>query len=282
MESHTYTFRNTHFKSVSLIITTYNQERRLQMVLDSVLNLACLPSEVLIADDGSGPKTKDLVESYQLLFAQKNLPLKHVWQEDLGFRAAKSRNNAIKEATSEYIITIDTDIILSSMFIADHMHFAHPGVLAQGTRLTLDSTESNQLLERGDFRLAYAKKSLKNFRCLPLARLVAWRMRTAKVLEDAQVWRNGIGWVRSANMGFSKADFNAIEGFNEEYIGWGGEDGEFVMRFLFNGGRVQKLRFCALAYHIYHPENSRHNLHTNHLITIRTLLGKKISWKDPP
>ncbi|BCZ17613.1 hypothetical protein NHP190003_08950 [Helicobacter sp. NHP19-003] len=54
MKSRTCTFRNTYFKSVSLIITTYNQEQHLQMVLDSVLNLACSPSEVLVADDGGG------------------------------------------------------------------------------------------------------------------------------------------------------------------------------------------------------------------------------------
>ncbi|BCZ18635.1 hypothetical protein NHP190012_02770 [Helicobacter sp. NHP19-012] len=133
-------FRNIHFKSVSLIITTYNQEQHLKMVLDSVLNLACLPNEVLIADDGGD--TQALIESYRPLFAQKNLLLKHVWQEDLGFRATKNRNNAIKEACGEYIIIIDTDTILSPMFIADHMHFARPNVLLQGGCLLLNPKES--------------------------------------------------------------------------------------------------------------------------------------------
>ncbi|WP_104636794.1 glycosyltransferase family 2 protein [Helicobacter felis] len=275
-------FKKTYFSSVALVITTYNQEARLSMVLDSVLHLACLPNEVLIADDGSTESTRSLVQNYQPLFQEKSLPLKHIWQEDLGFRAAKSRNNAIKEAHSEYVIIVDTDMILSPMFIYDHLYFARPKLLLQGTRITLNAQESAFLLENMNFRLAYNKHSWKNFRSLLFARLVACRTYQRKLLDKAKIWRDGIKWVRSANMSFSKTDFDAIEGFHEGFVGWGGEDSEFVARFLFNGGEAKKLRFSALAYHIHHQENSRHNAHANHILHTKTLLGKKISWKDPP
>ncbi|BEG56852.1 hypothetical protein NHP21005_05400 [Helicobacter sp. NHP21005] len=240
MKSHACTFRNTHFKSVSLIITTYNQEQHLKMVLDSVLNLACLPSEVLIADDG-GRGTQALMARYQPLFAQKNLPLRHVWQEDLGFRAAKNRNNAIEEAMGEYIIVIDTDMILSPMFVYDHMHFARPKVLAQGGRILLNPKESQRILECRDFSLAYAKKSLKNRRILSLAKLIYKHRKVTKKIFNT---RTIVPGVRSCNMGFSKQDCLDIAGFNENFVGWGREDSEFVARFLFNHGTLKPLKFC--------------------------------------
>lgn len=97
----------------SLIITTYNQKERLALVLDSVKNLALLPSEVLIADDGSTEDTKELIESYAKDFP---CPLRHIWQMDKGFRLSEIRNRAINAANGEYIIIIDGDMILDSFF----------------------------------------------------------------------------------------------------------------------------------------------------------------------
>ncbi|BEJ66449.1 hypothetical protein B10204_11000 [Campylobacter jejuni] len=43
----------------------------------------------------------------------------------------------------------------------------------------------------------------------------------------------------------------------KNFIGWGREDSEFVARFLFNKGIFRRLKFKAIAYHIYHEENSK-------------------------
>ncbi len=82
-------------------------------MLDSVKNLALLPSEVLIADDGSTEDTKELIESYAKDFP---CPLRHIWQMDKGFRLSEIRNRAINAANGEYIIIIDGDMILDSHF----------------------------------------------------------------------------------------------------------------------------------------------------------------------
>ncbi|WP_233710460.1 glycosyltransferase family 2 protein [Helicobacter salomonis] len=266
-------FVRAYFNKVSLVITTYNQEARLQLVLDSVLHLACMPNEVLIADDGSTPKTRTLLENYQAKFQAKALPLIHVWQEDLGFRAARSRNNAIMRAMGDYIIIIDTDMILHPYFIYDHLCFARPKTLLQGGRVILTSAESQVMLDRQDYTLAIDKKSYKNHRQLTLAKL--FYIFSVRTCEPNTLLKG----VRSANMSFSKADFLAIEGFNENFVGWGREDSEFVARFLFNTGVMKRLRFCALAYHIHHQENSRASLEANHALYLQTLQERRTSWR---
>ncbi|EIN8667805.1 glycosyltransferase, partial [Campylobacter coli] len=142
-------------KTCALIITTYNQPKRLALVLDSVKNLDPLPNEVLIADDGSKEDTAKLIQEYQ-----KNFPcvLKHIWQEDDGFRLSQIRNKAIQASKSEYIIVIDGDMILEKNFIADHLNFSQKKIFLQGSRIILNQKETQELLDVNDFNLAFKKK----------------------------------------------------------------------------------------------------------------------------
>ena len=85
---------------VSLIITTYNRPKALMLVLQSIANQTKLPEEVIIADDGSDNNTKELITNFQ---ESSSLNIIYSWQEDKGFRLAKSRNKAIAISNFEYM-----------------------------------------------------------------------------------------------------------------------------------------------------------------------------------
>jgi predicted glycosyltransferase involved in capsule biosynthesis len=58
-------------------------------------------------------------------------------------------------------------------------------------------------------------------------------------------------------MGVWRADFEAVNGFDESFVGWGHEDADFVLR-LHNSGVVRKNGFCSTeVYHLWHAESSR-------------------------
>jgi GT2 family glycosyltransferase len=69
--------------------------------------------------------------------------------------------------------------------------------------------------------------------------------------------------VRGCNMSFWKNDLRLVNGFNEAFVGWGREDSELVLRLFHSGIKRVDLRFSAIAYHLYHPENSRSDLSKN-------------------
>ena len=75
----------------------------------------------MIADDGSGPETKKVVEDFQKIFP---VPLIHAWQKDLGFRLAASRNNACKLSSGDYLIFLDGDCIPKKDFVEKHRKLA--------------------------------------------------------------------------------------------------------------------------------------------------------------
>ena len=259
--------------TTTLIITTYNRPDALKLVLDSVLNQKELPDEVVIADDGSKPETIDLIKKYQETFP---VPLIHSWQEDKGFRASRSRNLAISHSSMDYIIMIDGDIILDKYFILDHKKVAKRKILVQGGRALLTPEKSDKLLkneQKGKQLFWYSKgvdtrleKRLQSMR-IPFLRDLIFNIQKA-------YWHKGI---RTANIGCFKEDIIEINGFNNNFIGWGREDSEFAERFFNAGGKRANLKFGGPGYHLWHKEAERDALPENDLLFAKTV-NEKLSW----
>ena len=129
--------------STSLIISTYNRSDALELCVKSVLRQSLLPDEIIIADDGSKEDTGELIHQ---LAASSEVPIIHVWHEDLGFRLASIRNKAIAKASKEYIIQIDGDIVLHKDFVKDHVHFAKKGSFVTGSRVLIREGLTKKML----------------------------------------------------------------------------------------------------------------------------------------
>lgn len=254
---------------VALLITTYNWPEALKLVLESVKLQTRLPDEVVIADDGSAIKTKELIQQYQANFP---CPLIHAWQEDKGFRAAASRNNAIRAMSDdiEYVVMIDGDMLLHPKFIDDHLKFSEEGCFIQGSRSLIDKAKT--------YKLTHSK--------IPVVNLNAFSSGIKKRKNMLRfIWLskllaspiNSLNGIRSCNMSFWLKDLREVNGFNESFIGWGREDSELVAR-LFNNGVLRiNLRFSGLAYHLFHEENSREDLPCNQE-KLDNAQEKNITW----
>jgi glycosyltransferase involved in cell wall biosynthesis len=250
---------------LSLIITTYNWKEALEVSLYSAFQQTVLPGEIIVADDGSRPDTGDVVER---MAAISPVPVIHSWQEDKGFRLARSRNRAIAKARGEYIVLIDGDIVLEHHFIEDHLGFACPGFFIQGTRVLLSRELSDQVLANRAMLSAFCRKGVENRKnCLRSHLLARLFSLTSKSLTG----------IKTCNFAFHKQDAIAVNGFNEDFVGWGREDSEFTVRLLNSGIRRRNMKFNGLAYHLYHPMSDRTRLHNNDEILSRTI-ERKLTW----
>ncbi|MCI5224858.1 MAG: glycosyltransferase [Candidatus Electrothrix sp. AR4] len=200
--------------------------------------------------------------------AETSVPVIHSWQEDKGFRLSASRNKAIAKTTGDYIVLIDGDIIMEKHFIADHAHFAQAGCFVQGTRVLLKEGLSREVLMRKEMPETVCKKGVENrkncLRSALLSRLVSFKNR-------------GMSGVRTCNFAFWRKDAIAINGFNENFVGWGREDSEFTARLLNYGLMRRNVKFNALAYHLYHPRNDRSHLPENDRLLSETV-ERKLIW----
>src|SRR6187401_3291557 len=128
---------------LALVITTYERPDALAAVLASVSRQTIGPTEILIADDGSGPPTREVVQAF---IARCSAPVRLVSQPHLGFRLGRLRNLAIAATNMDYLVFIDGDMLLHPEFIADHARFCRRGFYTQGVRAHADAAQTARLL----------------------------------------------------------------------------------------------------------------------------------------
>ena len=101
----------------SVICSTYNSPDFLELVLNSLLFQDQSNFELLIADDGSNDKTKDLINDF---IVHAPFKVTHVWHEDKDWRKSQIHNKSIAMAKNDHLIFIDGDCILGTSFVSDH------------------------------------------------------------------------------------------------------------------------------------------------------------------
>lgn len=225
----------------SLIISTYNNADALALLLKSVRLQSVLPEEVIVADDGSGEITQELIAREKEIFP---VPLIHVWQPDEGFRLAHIRNKAIAQAQYDYLISIDGDIILHRHFIRDHKAFSEKGCFIQGGRVILFEAASKKMLQKSDTLVSYFNPAIYN-RHNTIASPFLARLFT-------RVRAQSVRRIRGCNASFWKNDLININGYNELFIGWGSEDKELAVRLYNSGVKLKVIKFGAVCYHLHH------------------------------
>ncbi|MDC0483586.1 glycosyltransferase family 2 protein [Candidatus Thioglobus sp.] len=250
---------------VSLIVTTYNRPDALLLVLKSIEGQSSLPFEIIIADDGSHNNTREIIDNFQ---SSSSLKVIHSWQKDDGFRVAKSRNKAIAKSSSEYIILIDGDMILHPKFVQDHINNAQKSFFIQGNRVLLTKKATNNLLERKNIKLSFLSKGIKNRKNAIYSALLS------ALFSKKISYLRGI---KTCNMSFFKKDCINVNGFNNNFEGWGREDSEYAIRLLNSGINRKNVRFNAIQFHLWHAENIRVSLRKNDVI-LNSSINNNSKW----
>ena len=248
----------------SLVVITYNWPGALALVLDSVARQSRLPDEVIVTDDGSTSDTHALVARIGRDFPTR---IAHVWQDDTGFRAARARNRGIAASRGDYVILVDGDMVLHRDFVADHLDFARRGHSLQGGRLNASPEETKRLLDGGAARFSPLTPGP-----FPPHRAIRWPW-----LARIKAQGKSGGRIFSCNMSAWRDDLLLVNGFDERFEGYGGEDQEIAKRLRHAGIRRRQLKFAALAVHLHHPTRAPDdpndmNLPANRMIaeTLRT------------
>ena len=250
---------------LTLIITTYNWIDSLALVLESVKKQSIIPFEIIIADDGSNEETRNLISAFNIV---SGLNVMHSWQEDIGFRAARSRNNAILKSSGDYIVLIDGDMILHPYFIQDHIESAEYGCFIQGSRALLSEKQTKNILAQKKIKFSFYSLGLMNRKNAIRSKFLA------TVFLNKKNYTSGI---RSCNMAFYLKDCLKINGFNNDFEGWGREDSEFVVRLINSGVKRKNLRFLGIQYHLWHNQNNKRLLKKNDLM-LEDAIKKDIQW----
>lgn len=204
--------------------------------------------EVIVADDGSQDESQSIVRK----FADAALfPVKWTTHPHQGFRVALCRNDGARASSAPYLLFTDSDCLFPVDHLQKHLLARRPRVVRAGDCYRLDQASTDRVdtaaITSGQYRT-----------------WVSWEERQRifqKKIKD-QYYRltrhPKKPKLTGFNIGISREDLEAINGFDQEFVGWGCEDDDLAYRLRKAGNRITSALSYTHGYHMWHPtERSR-------------------------
>ena len=256
---------------LSVIISTYNAEAWLEKVLWGYSCQTFKDFEIVIADDGSGPKTKVLIDTF---ISEYGLDITHVWQEDDGFQKSKILNKAVVACKSEYIVMSDGDCIPRTDFMEIHATEMEVGYFLSGgyfmfpmdisIKIDKDDVLSGNCFDIKWLKSHGLKSSFKNNK-LSAKGFKSILLNTVTPTKPSWNGHNASGW---------KKDIVAINGFDER-MQYGGQDRELGERLVNYGIKPKQIRYSAVCVHLDHKRGYKTPESINKNLAIRATTKKE-------
>lgn len=244
---------------VGIVVLTYNRSDALLAVLRALAPQCPRDAVVVVADDGS---REEHVAALRRGLPRFPCRVVHAWHPDTGFTVSRARNLGAAQVDADYLVFIDGDCIPAPRFVRHHQQLARAGHFVNGSRVLLSQHFTEQVLQG---------------RCDPAALSLAdwvrlWRRGDVNKLTHLWSWPGAPGrverrfrWkgIRGCNLAMWRGDFTAINGFDEDFHGWGHEDADLVLR-LHQQGLARTNGYLATeVLHLWHGENSRSDEEAN-------------------
>lgn len=249
--------------TVTVIVSVYKDIESLELILDSLSTQTYKNFDVLISEDCQYQEMTNFLQNYQT-----DLRIKHVSQEDKGWRKNMALNNALRNAASEYLIFIDGDIIPYSNFVEMHVKNIEPKRFLSGRRTELGPFFSKLIRQK---KLSYRTVERWYLLLLPFLLLDKARhaeegifLKPGNYIERKLNNRNKRIMLVGCNFSCFKADLEYINGFDEDYISPSvGEDIDLALRLEHFGIMPKSVRYMANTIHLYHTRNWGNALQEN-------------------
>lgn len=239
----------------SIILATYQWPEALAMVLSGLVTQSEKNFELMIADDGSDDRTKSVIKSYR---DRVPFAIHHFWQENKGFRKSRILNEAIRAAKSDTLIFLDGDCVPHREFVEQHIQLQEKGRYVCGRRVDLSPEYTEQLtaaqveggalngVGSGIFDLWL--DSLRKGGSKPFHR--AYMVRNPVLRKLCGL--DKVVDLKGCNFSVSRADMLAIDGFDQNYEGYGREDTDVELRLQNLGLRIKSAKNLCLQFHLWH------------------------------
>lgn len=235
---------------ISVIVTVYNRFNYVENILKCLMNQQVQPYEVIFTDDGSKEDLRKILNNYK---EKVNFKLKYIFQEDLGFRKTKACNNAVLESEGEYLIFLDQDAIFPNDLIEEFSKRIQEKKFSILRVIWSTHEEMLKIQKDLDNNMNY-KEILENLDKKQFKNLKKWlfkdkynNLRYRLGLRDRGTGLMGVGF------GLFKKDYIKINGYDEDFKGWGGEDADLGLRLYQLGLKSITFSTTLPSIHMCHP-----------------------------
>jgi glycosyltransferase involved in cell wall biosynthesis len=230
---------------IAILISTYQRPQHLRRALQSIALQRDVAGqmEVVVTDDGSADETPQLVSDFA---RSVDFPVHFTTHPHSTFQLARCRNEGVAASTAPYLLFLDGDCILPPDHVAIHLQRRRAGVVMAGDFMRLDEAVSARVDEKvirgGEFVNWASPDEARGLRAkIRKARFYQWIRHPTK----PKLFGN--------NVGIWREDYERINGYDENFQGWGCEDDDLRLRLRRAGVRIESILPWTHTYHLWHP-----------------------------
>jgi glycosyltransferase involved in cell wall biosynthesis len=234
-----------HTPEIALLISTYQRPRHLQRALVSVAMQRDVAGkmEVVVTDDGSTDETANVVETFA---RSVDFPVHFTTHPHSVFQLSRCRNEGVRASTAPYLLFLDGDCLLPPDHVAIHLARSRPGVTRTGTFVRLDEAISQRIDEA-------AIRSGEFMNWAPTAEMRKMRSKGRRSIFYEVLRHPTKPRLVGNNIGVWRCDYERVNGFDENFEGWGWEDDDLGRRLRRAGVRLQSILAWTFTFHMWHP-----------------------------
>lgn len=230
---------------LSVLVNAYNRAYHLDRVLHAYRRQTHRDFEVVVADDGSTDGTREVAERHA---RESRFPVLFVTQPHEGHRRAAILNRGILACRAKVILFTDCDALPLGNLLETHVRLFARRRMMIGGRVRLLPGETEKITavaaERGEY------ESLLT----PARRRRLLREHWKNVVQIAMRRRR-----RPHNLGLNFSieaeSLYSVNGYDENYRGWGNADGDLRERLKKVGVRPRSIWTRAVVFHMHHEDD---------------------------
>lgn len=233
---------------ISIIISIYNRIDNLELILLGLEKQTVKSFEVIVSEDNNAPETAAYIQDCRKRF---NFTIKHISQEDIGFRKTMALNKSVLASECDYLIFLDGDCIPHKKLVETYLKYLTPTTICTGRRCYLDKSLTNRLYKAKNLKLLTITNIL-----IHASRLGHAFYTSPSILKPkpSRKSRDIIG----CNWAIYKKNILDVNGYDEDYLQAGeGEDFDidWRLRRLNDKFIFLNVKHQAITYHLYHGKN---------------------------
>lgn len=234
---------------ISVIVPIYNRLEHFRALFICLLRQNRQIDELIITDDGSSQQILDYIAD---LIPKASFKIKHIYQEDKGFRKTRALNNGVINSEGELLVFCDQDLIFGEEYIEYMEKNIKKGCFLLCRPISVNEKEKNTILEK----IESSNKYEDLLKPLPTHYLVSVNKtlrtdRKRRILNILKLSKRGIKLV-GMSYAVMKSDYLKVNGYDENYNGWGEEDDDFGNRLYVVGIKGKELKTPNMQIHLWH------------------------------
>lgn len=230
---------------IALLLSTYQRPRHLTKALESIALQQGVAGrmELVVTDDGSTDETPAIVADFA---REVDFPVHFTTHPHTTFQLARCRNEGVRASRAPYVLFLDGDCILPSDHVRTHLERRKPGVVMAGDCYRLEQFASEQVtseyIRSGEFCGWAPESEIRRLRKLDRSsrfyQFIRHPTKPKLIGNNVGIWR---------------ADYERVNGYDENFRGWGCEDDDLRYRLRAAGVRIESILRWTRTYHLWHP-----------------------------